>query len=300
MKTLRLFITIAIICSTSPFYAQKPAEEDTSYWNGYGNIGLNFTQISLTNWSQGGQNAISGIGQVDLALDFEKGKKTWENSIYLGYGTIRSGGEWRKNEDKIDFQSQFGYQAADNFAYSTLAHFKSQFTEGYNYPDDSNAISDFMAPASLLVSIGMDYKPWKFLSLYISPATGKATWMLGDKVDETRYGLDQGETARYEFGAYLTAEFKKEVLKNTSLKSKLELFNNYTDPNKPNRKNIDVDWETTINLQVNDYISANLFTRLIYDHDIDIPKTDDEGNEYLGKGTQFKEVLGVGFSYKFD
>lgn len=298
MRPIRLLLTIGAICMATLGMAQQPAQ-DTSYWHFNANIGINFTQVSLTNWSQGGENSISGIGQAGAGIKYEKGKDVWETSLDLGYGTIRSGKEWRKNEDKIDFNSKYGHEAMDKLFYTALVHFKTQFTEGYNYPDDSTAISDFMAPASLLVSVGMDYKPWEFLSIYLSPATGKATWVLGDAVDETRYGLDAGEPVMYEFGAYFTAKFEKELFKNTSLKSKIELFNNYTDADKRNRGNIDVDWETTINLKVNDFISANLFTHLIYDHDIDVPKTDDEGNEYLGKGTQFKEVLGVGFAYKF-
>jgi len=298
MMSIRLPLLLAALFITTALSAQD-AKQDTSYWQCQGNINLTFNQITLTNWAQGGENSISGIGQVDVSLDYEKGKNTWSNTLALGYGTIRTSEEWRKNEDKIDFASKYGHRAKEDLFYTGLVQFKSQFTEGFNYPDDTTVIANFMAPATLLASAGMDYKPWAFLSVYLSPATSKTTFILDDQVDETTYGLDAGETVRFEFGAYLKAKFQKELFKNVSLKSKLELFNNYTDEDKGNRKNIDVDWQTTINLKVNDYISANLFTHLIYDHDIDVPKTDDEGNKYLGKGTQFKEVFGAGFSYKF-
>ena len=49
------------------------------------------------------------------------------------------------------------------------------------------------------------------------------------------------------------------------------------------------------------YISATVTTHLLYDHDIDIAvDTNDDGiTDKVGPRTQFKEVLGVGFSYKF-
>ena len=74
------------------------------------------------------------------------------------------------------------------------------------------------------------------------------------------------------------------------------MFSNYLN----NPQNIDVNWETLIQFKVNKYISATLSTHLIYDDDIDIAVFDDAG-EQTGKGPrlQFKEVLGIGFAYKF-
>jgi hypothetical protein len=55
---------------------------------------------------------------------------------------------------------------------------------------------------------------------------------------------------------------------------------------------------------VNKFLSVNFNTVLIYDDDIKVP-VDRNGNglfestEAPGSRTQFKEILGVGFSYKF-
>lgn len=298
MKHLAQLIMVAWLLLPTSLFAQQ-AQEDTSYWHPGGYVDINFNQVGFTNWAQGGESSISIINQLGLKLRYEKGKNLWETSLDLGFGTVKSGDDWRKNEDKIDFVSKYGYQAKEQLFYSVILHLKSQFAEGFNYPNDSTVISDFMAPATVLASAGMDYKLLPFLSIYLSPATGKLTFITDDEVDETTYGLDKGDDVRVEFGAYFTSKFEKEILKNTTIKSKLELFNNYTDDNKENRDNIDINWETTINLKVNDYISANLFTHLIYDDDTDVPKTDDEGNRFMGKGPQFKEVFGAGFSYKF-
>jgi len=54
-------------------------------------------------------------------------------------------------------------------------------------------------------------------------------------------------------------------------------------------------------MKVNKFITANISTQLIYDHDIKFPEKDDNG-AVIGPGgarTQFKEVLGIGFSFQF-
>lgn len=93
-------------------------------------------------------------------------------------------------------------------------------------------------------------------------------------------------------GASLKSEFKTPVMKNVNLSTTLTLFSNYF--NEP--QNIDVKWDVAVNMKINDYLSANLLTNLVYDHDILIP-IDDEGN--TGRRIQMKQLFGVGLSYKF-
>jgi hypothetical protein len=77
----------------------------------------------------------------------------------------------------------------------------------------------------------------------------------------------------------------------------LDLFSNYLH----NPQNVDVSWETIIGFKVNKYISATITTQLVYDDDVKIAvdKNGDGINESFGPRTQFKEVLGIGFSYNF-
>ena len=81
-------------------------------------------------------------------------------------------------------------------------------------------------------------------------------------------------------------------MKNVTLTSTLDLFSNYLD--KP--QNIDVSWRMMINMKVNEFLSANISTHLLYDDDVTY--TDSEGINQ-GPRVQFKEILGIGFSVKF-
>jgi hypothetical protein len=265
------------------------AQTDTvKYWENGGFASLTFNQVSLTNWVAGGENALSTTAFLNLFANYKKGKMVWSNSLDLGYGFLKNDGkDMRKNEDKIDFLSKVGHKAFEKVYYSAQVNYRSQFTNGWNYPTDTTKtlVSKFNAPGYLAISLGMDYQPNQSLSVFLSPATGKFTFV-SDTTLSVLYGLDPGKKVRSEFGAQLNVKFQKDVFKSVNVMSKLMLFDNYTDKEKSNRTNIDVNWEVMINIKANKFLTTSIFTNLIYDHNVI-------------KRTQFKEVFGIGLSYKF-
>ncbi|MCW3083832.1 MAG: hypothetical protein JWP12_1198 [Bacteroidetes bacterium] len=335
-----LFLLLIITCSV---FAQKPdstkqkvdsiqvkinklvstkdsikAADTIRYWKKGGMIGINFAQSSFTNWAAGGENAISATGLVNLFANYKRDKTTWDNNLDLAYGLLQSGTEGiRKNEDKIDFSSKFGHYAfLDHWYYTALLNFKSQFDNGYNYPDDSTIISHFLAPGYVLGALGLDYKTKdNSFSFFVSPITSKTTIVNDQRLaNEGAYGVDKaeydsvggayvvvkkGKLVRNEFGGYVKIAYKKDIIKNVSLATKLELFTNYLE----NPQNIDVNWELLLAMKVNRFITASVSTQMIYDDDIPVPveRTDAAGVKYMGTGPrlQFKEVIAVGISYKF-
>ncbi|PCJ26189.1 MAG: hypothetical protein COA97_06490 [Flavobacteriales bacterium] len=316
-KILSVFTFIVIIINLSAQTTEieenlkKQSSDSLDGWKTSGLISLNLTQVSLTNWSAGGENSFSVNGILSLVTNYKKGNSTWDNYLDLAYGVLQQGNSGvRKTDDKIDFTSKYGQKAFKNWYYAALVNFKSQMTAGYSYPDDSTKISTFLAPGYLLGAMGMDYKPSNVFSLFISPITMKMTLVRDQNLANAgAYGvtpaefdsfgtvLSKGETSRTEYGGYLRALFKKDIMKNINLQTKLELFSNYTE--KPG--NIDVNWEVLVVMKVNKYISATISTQLLYDHDVDITiDTNGDGIiDSIGPRTQIKEILGVGLSYKF-
>ena len=296
---------IAIVLFVFALSTASTQTDTVNYWLTKGNAQLLVNQASFTNWVQGGNNSVSGTALLNYNITYNDSITIWENVFDFGYGLIRTDEfGMRKNEDKIDILSNYNYRASDEFFYTGKFNFKSQFVEGFNYPDDTTVVSDFLAPAYIILSAGMTYKPNADFSFYLSPATGKFTIVNDDSLSARgAYGVIPGEKLRSEFGAYATIDYKKEVMENITFKSKLDLFNNYTDPNTRNRSNIDVNWENSLNLTVNEYITVNIFAHLIYDDDIDVPiyETIDGEEVQVGVGPrlQVKQTLGLGFSYKF-
>lgn len=259
--------------------AMKPVDK----WKYGGYFGIIANQTAFVNWAAGGENAISGTFIVGGFLNYAHNKHSWETTLDMsvGYNKLGSDG-FQKNEDLISLNSKYGYKVQKHLFVTALMNFQSQFFVTEDFNDDSPGfanLSMFGAPAFLRLGLGLDYKPNDMFSLYLSPATGKFTFVQDAKdIDETRYGLTAGEIYRAEFGANLRAALKKEIVKNVDLNTTLDIFNNYTDPNKPNRKNFDVDWQTRITFGVNDWLSASLFVHLIYDNDIKSPIFDADGN----------------------
>ena len=310
----KIILAIAAVAAFGSAFAQTTEAEETlkkqskdslEGWTTGGVASLNLTQVGLTNWSAGGENSMSVTGLVSLYANLKKGNSTWDNSLDLAYGVLQQGEDAvRKTDDRIDFTSKYGQKASKNWYYAGLVNFKSQMTPGYANDSTWDRLSDFLAPAYVLGAIGMDYKPNEVFNLFISPITTKMT-IVNDQTlaDAGAYGVDpaeydpitgailsSGKTTRVEYGGYLRALFKKDIMKNVNLQSKLELFSNYEAA-----EYIDVNWEMLIAMKVNKYISATISTQLIYDHDIDILDSDGK----IGPRTQFKEVIGLGVSYKF-
>jgi hypothetical protein len=157
-----------------------------------------------------------------------------------------------------------------------------------------------------MAALGLDYKPNAYFTAFLAPLTGKFTFVTEESLSAAgAFGVSPGETSRSEIGGYFRAvysraDFKSEFLKNVSFTTKLDLFSNYTN----NPQNLDVNWETLTALKVNKFLTASFITQLIYDDDIMVPfDSDDSGIIESGEGikskVQFKEILGVGLSFKF-
>ena len=277
--------------------------DSTQGWKRGGVFSLNLAQTSLTNWAAGGQNSFAVNGMLSTFANYKRGKTVWVNSLDLGYGLLKQGGTgYRKTDDKFDLLSKYGYEAFKNFYYSALLNFKTQMAPGYTYSETGRElISDLFAPAYLLAALGLDYKPSDHFSAFIAPLTGKLTFVNNKLLsDAGAFGVTPGKKSLSEFGGYLRViytknDFKSEFLKNVTFTTKIDLFSNYI----KNPQNVVVNWETLIAFKVNKFLSANINTQLIYDDKIKVPVVRNGVATSIGSLVQFKEILGVGFSYNF-
>jgi len=296
----RILITLTFVFLALSSGAQEPTGADT-LWKFSGTTSLNLSQLSLTNWAAGGDNSISGNALVNLSANYAKENTSWENKIALGFGLIKQGNDpTRKSDDQIDLASKLGLKASEKWFYTGLLGFKTQFAQGYDRPGDVDRakISNFMSPGYLSFSLGMDYKPSEIFSLFLSPLSSKFTFVLDDDLSAAgSFGVDPGKTSRAEIGAYIKMAFKKEILKNVTLDTKIDLFSNYLN----NPQYIDVNWDMLLTFKVNDYLAASLLTQLIYDYDIKFGEdtTGDGVNDTFDTRVQFKELFGLGLTYSF-
>ena len=315
-NSLRFLTPFLLCCFLSvPLFAQEANQDSLQVekdWNLGGTGTINFNQISLSNWAAGGQNSVSILGIAGMFANYSKGKNTWNNTLSITYGMVKVEDQnLRKSDDKLELNLKYGRQATTDWFYSAQLNFRSQLTRTYT-EDRSYLVSDFLAPAFITASLGMDYKPNEKLSVFISPLTGKFT-VVRDQVlaDQGAFGVKPadknvlgntiagtGENFRQEFGGYMNVRYKNEIVENVIFESKLDLFSNYL--KEP--ENVDLNWENNFSFKVNKYIAASLFVHMIYDDDIDLQtgKQSDGTLENAGPRLQLKEMLGIGLSYKFE
>ena len=274
-----------------------------------------FSNVNLIDWAAGGENSTNTMAILNGFANYKDSVSSWENSLDAGFGMVKSGeNDFRKNDDKFEMNSKYGRLANRKFKvyYSTLINFKSQFRDGFNYPNDSVPVSRFLTPAYLTAAIGLDYKPADYFSLYASPATLKLI-IVNDQIlaDDGAFGVEpaqydpitkvkitNGQLYKNQVGSYMRARFQREMGpdRNVNVMTTLNLFNNYTDENIVNRKNVDVNWETTITIKLGRFLATSLYTNIIYDDNIIILNKDGSKSPKL----QFKEVLGIGLSYRIN
>ena len=273
MKKLLIILLILIIAVYS--FAE---DKVTDKWKNGGQGALQFSQASFSNWAAGGVNALSLNAFLTYSVNYKHEKLSWDNNLDLGYGLQISNGVTQKTDDKIDLSSAFAFEAGENWNYSGLFSFKTQMMPGYS---DTVLISNFMAPAYMLVSAGMSYESSDNFKLMLSPVTGKMT-VVGNQnlADQGAFGVDSSKSFRAEFGGFIKLALKKEILKNVNLQTKLELFSNYLD----SPLSVDVNWDLMVSMKINEFLSANITTQLIYDQDV-------------STNVQFKEMFSFGLSF---
>ncbi|HRP52193.1 MAG TPA: DUF3078 domain-containing protein [Fluviicola sp.] len=279
------------------------------YWTVTSLFGLNGSQTSFVNWAAGGRNNVAVLGFIDFSAIYQKKRIKWSNDVKLALGgmyyTDSTGKKQglQKTDDRIDAATSFGFEFKKHWFLTAIGGFRTQFLDGFSYPNDSTPISRFMAPGYANFSLGIEYAPVPYFNAYISPIASKMTFVndtrLADAgafgVKKAEYDLTTGDLLKHglkfrsEFGAYFRARFQKELVKNIEMKTRLELFTNYIE----NPQNIDVNFENIFTFKIYKFFSASLQWNLIYDDDIQI--RDAKGK--TGPRTQFKSVLGLGISY---
>ena len=292
MKRITILFILAFIAFSA--MADRP-KEDTTYWKSKYESALGFSQTLLVNWVKGGEKTSYSTNFIlNIYKDYQKKNLSWNNYLGVAYGVAKQQSitNLRKTDDKINFLTKGGIYAWKNWDYTGFFEFKSQFDEGYAYPNDSVHISRFMAPGYFQLSIGMNYKPVNYFSVFVSPVGARLTVVTDTALTnrkEGAYGIFGDNTTLWQVGGSINAIFKRDIMKNVNLMSKLDIFSNYR--NKPEK--MIVSWENNILMKVNKYISVNISTILIYDDKAIVVENSGKFSEII----QFRETFGIGLAY---
>jgi len=306
-KLILLTLTLAL---TSPVLSQdlivkklhsevtrtikKEIDDTTDWrWKRGGIVNVNVNQGTLRNWAAGGDKFSLAVNSyVNYFIFYRKGKQNWDNTIDFNFGMVQTTSLGnRKNDDRFDVLSKYGYKFDGKLYLTGLFNFRTQFFDGYNFSGNrGNFSSSFLSPAYALTSVGVDYKT-KHFSAFVSPLTSR--WVIVTNQflsDKGSYGVPSGKHAINELGAFATLSYNKGFVKNVSYKGRLDLFANYRE--KPG--NIDVLMTNFFSFKINKYFSASYNLDLIYDDDVKL-----FGETKDSPSLQLKSLIGLGFTMRF-
>ena len=297
---MRKSFLVFIFIISSINHAQIRTTNDTLNVKKVNEIGFDLTQNAFMNWNAGGNNAVSGILKMLFVRNYAKNNWQWSNELIMRYGLNKQEErEWRKTEDVFNLTSTFGYKQhhTDNWLYSAKFNLRTQFADGFNYPNTENPISRFFAPAYWFLGVGSEYNNRdKQLNFYLSPLTQKTTFIFDNELSNRgAFGVEPGKKIRNEIGIFVSNVWKKEIYTNVVFENRLTLFTDYFN----NFGNVDFDWLVNFDLIVNKYIRANIQCNLVYDDDIKTTDVIDGQKVTSGARVQLKQLLGVGMVYNF-
>ena len=296
-------------------------------YGGMFNFGIN--EGFLHNWAAGGEIASITANAIFSGYTVKMHhKQIWTNNLDLTYGLFYAYSNQfipRKTEDRIDFTSKYGVRIDTSHFYITgLFNFKSQFTKGFDYNApgwDTFSTSRFLSPAYFTLAAGIEYRKGSNLSLFLSPIAARLT--IANKYytlmqPEGAFGIEYGQTARFELGAYFSGRYMVDITPKLNYKTRLDLYSNYLAKDykdslgnvvkKDNPGNVDVLFDNLFAWKASKYLNLTLGATFIYDNDLPYKKTyiDETGTEVLkdepGMGLgwmQLKQLFTIGFIYKF-
>jgi hypothetical protein len=279
---------------TGKSFKKDPADTIPKKWHKDGLFNFNLGQASLSNWAAGGDEFSLTVNTLfNISAFYKNGKHSWDNGLDINYGYIRSSSLGsRKNDDRIDLLSKYGYALTSKLNLALLFNARSQFFKGYTYTSNTKTFtSAFLSPGYFLLSPGIDYKPVKNLSLFISPVTYRLITVIDDTLSaKGLYGVTPGDKTLHEIGAFFSANYVKDFNKNVSYKGRLDLFSNYR--RKP--QNIDVFMSNVFSAKFGKILAVTWSLDMIYDDDIKI-----FGPNKSSPALQLKSIVGIGLQVKF-
>jgi hypothetical protein len=274
---MKKFILYCILASG--LYAQSDSLPQKQ-WLPSGVAGLNLNQVALSNWTQGGENAISFTLLGNFGLNYFSDPWQFKNSLKVAYGRTKLGSDdFRTNDNELyleNFLSRSVGWTVDPFISNTI---RTVVGNGYKYDDSTFQTAAFFDPAYITQSLGFTYNKLKNFSTRLGIAFQETV------TDQFRYYSDDMETPdeiesfKFDTGIESVTEIEQVVMENMLLKSILRLFSRFDSFDV-----WDVRWDNIITAKVNEYVNVNFNVLVIHE----ISQT---------RKTQMKEALQLGLTF---
>lgn len=309
-----VLLAFAFACVLAAVAQKTKKEKPATAWKAGGMFSIVGAQSGTRNWAPTGTEkfTFAGIANLDLWASKKWGKNTWNNFANLSYGMMYTlSKKSTKVDDKIDLYSNYNYTIKPHFGVGSIINLRTQFTNAYDEREaPRKRISGFFAPAYLTFapaviqlktkdnSFNIAFTPIAVRWVIVTNAPYSLVYQGGEKPDGSierpladLYGVDPGRQVDVQVGPYLSAMFKKEIVKNVMWRTRLDANMDF---NQGNINETDIYWTNNIGMTVNKWLKVNYKFDLYYDRDVKM-----FGPNKNKAGVQMQSLLGLGLGVTF-
>lgn len=267
---------------TTKFH-RKFQRDTTGYkkgWTTLGTIGAGVNQVSLSNWTRGGENLFSVTGNSDFNVYYFSNPWLLKNNLSFAIGSTKAGsGNFQTNDNAALLENVLIYKIWKTIDPYLSNEIRTGILDGYDY--SLNPIvqtSAFFDPGYITQSIGFIYdRPMISSRLGIAFQETFANQFRQYTDDINTTGVSEGFKFQTGIESVTNANFT--VAQNLYFNTRLRLFSAF------NQLDVwDVGWDNTLTAVINNFMNVSLDALLVYEKS-QSPKT------------QFKEGLQLGISY---
>jgi hypothetical protein len=271
-----LFIVLLVL----PFIQETSFAKPDTLWHYQGVTGVNASQVSFNNWTQGGENSIAWTFYTYLGASYVDSTWILKNSLKLAYGRSKIGSaNYRTNDNEFYYETVLAYRlgwAVDPFFSNSI---RSSVATGFDYKNDQAVqVSDFFDPGYVTQSLGFTFNKEKAITTRLGLGlqevfTNKYRSYTDDKSTE------KVEAFKLDTGLESVTDVRANLDDNLLYQAKLRLFTRFTSLDV-----WDVRWDNNITAKVTKYLNVNFNVLVVYEKS-QSPKT------------QLKEALQMGIAY---
>jgi hypothetical protein len=275
MKKLFLFFVLSMLTA----YTQTDSTKMCS-WTKAGVVGFNINQVSLNNWSAGGDNTVAWTFNGNFGLGYQTGMWKLDNNLKFAFGRTKQGSDaYRTNDNELYLEDILAYDikwTVNPFFSNTV---RTTITDGYNYNVVPFVrIAGFFDPGYVTQSLGFTYDR----NVNIQTRLGIALQeVFTNKFTQYTDDPTTAKIERFKLETGIESVTKGQLIfdDNVLLNSELRLFSRF------NSLSVwDVRWDNTITAKISKYFNVNLNVLVLYEKDLSLK-------------TQLKEGLQFGINY---
>jgi hypothetical protein len=244
--------------------------------------GINLSQITLSNWSQGGDNAISWVFAINGNANHKYLPWNLKNTLKLAYGRTKLGSnDYRTNDNEFYLETVLSYNIGwivDPYISNSI---RSAVSTGYDYKATPVVLktADFFDPGYVTQSIGFAYSRSKFIATRLGLGFQEIITNKYRNYSDDPETKDKQEAFKFDTGIESVTNAEFIIDDNVLFTSMLRLFSAFKELDV-----WDIRWDNSINAKISKYFSMNFNVLTVYEKK-QSPKT------------QVKEGLQLGITY---